>query len=117
MVRGRAVTYPQQKRIEVLEAYRDNHSSLKTAELTGVSHSTVCRIVNAFGEKYERPPLTFEALRADPGHPSHGKLTGYDAGCRCELCRNRRKVYDKKMQVKRVLAGKDPYVKRDRQDD
>lgn len=111
------MTYPQSKRDEVLGLYLENHSSLKTAELAGVSHSTVSRIVNAAGEKHKRSPLTRKAMKESPDHPSHGKLSGYNAGCRCELCRNRRKVYDKKIQVKRVLDGKEPYAKHRRQDD
>ena len=32
-------------------------------------------------------------LRADPGHPMHGTMTGYRYGCRCERCRAARHEY------------------------
>lgn len=107
------MTYAKAKRDEVLALYRENRSSLKTSEVSGVSHSTVSRIVNAAGAKYERPPLTKAALACDPGHPSHGKTTGYEAGCRCERCVNARRIADKKTQTRRVLRGGHPYGERD----
>lgn len=42
-------------------------------------------------------------MSADPGHPAHGTRLGYNAGCRCELCRRRMRVLNREKQtMKRI---------------
>lgn len=83
--------------------YLDGMTAVEVAEELGVSHGSVSRWVLAYGVKRERVPCTYEALKADPLHPSHGKLSGYEVGCRCAKCFNARKVFDKKRQLRRTL--------------
>jgi hypothetical protein len=40
-----------------------------------------------------------ERIRDDPDHPHHGTMTGYQAGCRCQRCRNA-----KRLQKRRVAT-------------
>lgn len=95
--------YGDDMKARVIELYLDGRSAVEVAEMTGVSHGTVSRWVNERGVKRRTAPCTYGNLKADASHPSHGKLSGYEAGCRCRRCRNARKVFDKKCQLRRTL--------------
>ena len=97
---------PEDVRVRAVEMYASGMSTVKVGEALGISSASVARFCAGI---IRHPDNSIEAMRADPQHPSHGTLGGYARGCRCEKCRLRRKIHDKKMQVKRVLAGKDPW--------
>lgn len=99
------MTYPEETRRAALGLYLDGMTAVEVAARTGVSHGTVSRWVDAAGIKREPWPCDYAHLKAHADHPSHGRLSGYEAGCRCARCRNARKVFDKKCQIRRTLRG------------
>lgn len=99
------MTYPAETRKRAIGLYLDGMDAVAVARETGASHASVSRWVNAAGVKREPWPCDRAHLKAHPDHPSHGKLSGYGAGCRCPKCKNARKVFDKKCQIRRTLKG------------
>lgn len=55
---------------------------------------------------------TLEAMRRDPAHRLHGSASGYKAGCRCERCRNAKKVLIEQVKLRNDLRamGYNPYT-------
>lgn len=99
------MTYPAEVRQRAIGLYLDGMTAERVAQEMGLGTWTVCRWVNAAGAKREPWPCDFAHLKAHADHPSHGKLSGYEAGCRCARCRNARKVFDKKCQIRKTLKG------------